>query len=370
MKKLGFGLMRLPITEEGNPKSIDLALVNNMVDYFLEQGFVYFDTAYGYHQGTSEEAARKALVERHPRDSFVLASKMPTWLIKNSSDYQTIFDTQLQRCGVEYFDYYLLHNLGKANYTNSVKHGGFAYMQKLKREGKARNIGFSFHDTAELLDTILTEHPEMEFVQLQINYADWDNGGIQSRKCYEVAVKHGKPVIVMEPVKGGSLAALPPAAMELMQQTHPTQSAAAWALRFAASLENVFMVLSGMSNWQQITENTQTMSSSAPLSSAEQEIIAKVRDILNQGDTIPCTTCRYCVDECPQHIAIPEYFSLFNNQSLFGLVLAHNSYYENLAETHGKAASCIACKRCEAHCPQHIAISDALKRVSAIFDKE
>lgn len=368
MKKLGFGLMRLPITEEGNPKSIDQAQVNGMVDYFLEQGFCYFDTAYLYHKGMSERAAKKALVERYPRESFVLADKMPTYLITCNADYQTIFDKQLDRCGVTYFDYYLLHTLGKKNYAVTLEHGGFEFMQKLKAEGKAKRIGFSFHDTAELLDRILTDHPEMEFVQLQINYVDWEDGMIQSRRCYEVACRHQKPVIVMEPVKGGKLAEVPDEAWQLFESHRPDRSPASWAIRYAASLDNVFMVLSGMGSLEQVADNTGYMKAFSPLDEAEHRIVAQAAEIIKSNTAIPCTACQYCVDNCPSNIAIPELFALYNNQHRLGLFPAYHTYYGNLAQTRGKAADCIACGQCERHCPQHIEIIEQLKAVSAIFD--
>lgn len=370
MQKLGLGLMRLPITEEGNPKSIDQTLVNKMVDYFLEKGFTYFDTAFPYHKGMSEVAAKKALVERYPRDSFVLADKMPTFLVTCSDDYQTLFDKQLQRCGVSYFDYYLLHTLGEKNYANTLQHGGFDFMKKLKAEGKAKHIGFSFHDKAELLDEILTQHPEMEFVQLQINYVDLDDAMIQSRKCHAVAVKHQKPIIVMEPVKGGALAKVPETADQLLKSCHPDWSPASWAIRFAASLDNVFMVLSGMGSFEQMVDNTGYMQNFEPLNAAEIQILEQVAEIIKNNIAIPCTACQYCVDGCPSNIPIPKYFALFNNQHQFGLVPSYRTYYMNMIQTYGRAADCIGCGQCEQHCPQHIEIIEQLKEVSRIFDAD
>lgn len=371
MKKLGFGMMRLPVTDPEDKGSIDLGLVCKMVDEFMKEGFTYIDTVYPYHQGLSEGAVKKALVERYPRNAFLLADKMPTFSVNSPEDYPRFFAEQLERCGVEYFDYYLLHNLGEQNYASTLKHNGFSFMKRVKAEGKAKHIGFSYHDKAELLDRILTDHPEMEFVQLQINYIDWDSESVEARKCYEVAVKHGKPVIVMEPVKGGSLAKVPEEAERLFKGVHPDWSVASWGVRFAASLENVMVVLSGMSSYEQLVDNISYMKEFTTLTDTEQKTIDKAVDIINAGIAVPCTGCRYCVDGCPQNISIPELFSLYNTRHQFPFsALNQKTYYGNLILKSGKAADCIACGQCEEHCPQHIAIIERLKEVSKVFDGE
>jgi predicted aldo/keto reductase-like oxidoreductase len=369
MKKLGFGLMRLPLAAAGSQKAIDWAQVNRMADRFIDTGFTYFDTAYIYHEGESETVARRAIVERHRRDTFTLADKMPLFLVKGESDYRKYFDEQLRRCGVTWFDYYLLHAINTKTYAETEKYGGFDFMQTLKARGEARHIGFSYHDNAALLDEILTRHPEMEFVQLQINYVDWDSEGVQSRKCYEVAVKHNKPVIVMEPVKGGCLANVPEAVEKLFRAHNPGASLASWALRYAASLENVMVVLSGMSDYAQMADNTAFMSDFKPLTSNERDIITQATAIIKSRPTIPCTGCRYCVEGCPQHVPIPEYFDLYNNQKLFKLMPSHLMYYKKLAQQHANASACVACRQCEEHCPQHINIVDSLKEVAAVFER-
>lgn len=370
MKKLGFGLMRLPLTNGEDYKSVNQELTKKMVDGFLEQGFTYFDTAYVYHGGISEGIFKKAVLDRHPRDTFTIADKMPTWLVKEQGDYQKFFDEQLVRCGVEYFDYYLLHNLSVKSYADTVKHGGFEFVKKLKAQGKVRNIGFSFHDKAPVLDTILTEHPEMEFVQLQINYLDWDSEGIQSRKCYETAVKHGKPVIVMEPVKGGCLANIPVEASNLLKSHNPAMSAASWAIRFTASLEKVLVVLSGMSTLEQVLDNVSYMREFKPLEKVEQGFIKQVTEIINRKIAVPCTACAYCVEGCPQKIPIAQYFALYNNRKQFGPIPSILNSYALIAGNGGKASDCIACQQCEEHCPQHIAITEQLKEVAKVFEKK
>ena len=359
-KKLGFGFMRLPLKDQNDPASIDLDAVKQMVDAFLERGFTYFDTAYMYHGGQSERAIREALVKRHDRDSFTLATKLPSMFLKNEGDQERIFEEQLEKCGVEYFDYYLLHNLNTSYYEAVKRFDSFAFVQKKKEEGKIRHMGFSFHDTPELLDEILTAHPETEFVQLQINYMDWESQSIQSRRCWEVARKHGKPVVVMEPVKGGMLAALPEKAEQLLKEHQPERSLPSWAIRFAAGLEGVMMVLSGMSGMEQLLDNTGYMQNFEPLSGDEQALLQQVVQSINETIAIPCTACEYCVKGCPKNIAIPKYFSMYNMDNREKLRTGdpnrwtiNELYYANMAKTFGKASDCIGCRKCEQSCPQH-----------------
>jgi len=369
MKKLGFGFMRLPVADKNDVTTIDYEQLNAMVDKFISGGFTYFDTAFFYHKGVSEEAIRKSLVERYPRESFLLADKMPAFIIKEQSEYETYFNGQLEKCGVEYFDNYLLHNLGARTYASSCELGGFEYMKKLKAEGKAKRIGFSFHDKADLLDRILTEHPEMEFVQLQINYLDWEDSTIQSRLCYEVARKHGKDIIVMEPVKGGALANLPEEAAEVFKALNPNVSNVSWALRYAQSLDGVIAILSGMSEMAHVEDNMDICDTFTPLTDKEMEAVYIVEKIVKSSSYVSCTDCKYCVDDCPKNIAIPQYFGMFNQAKKYKNVLLQSIYYGNLAnhEDVGAADECIECGKCEDHCPQHLPIIKHLKELDELF---
>lgn len=359
---LGFGCMRFPVLDANDPKSIDLKQLCKMVDHFLENGFTYFDTAYPYHQGCSEGALKEALVDRYPRDAYTVTDKMPQWLITCYEDYEKIFQEQLERTGLSYFDYYWIHNLGRDHFPSAEQYGGFQFLQELKKSDRAKKIGFSYHDTADLLDEILTKHPEIDCVQLQINYVDWESEVIQSRRCYEVCVRHGKPVIVMEPVKGGGLVKLPEEAEKIMKEFHPDWSNASWAIRYAASLENVMMVLSGMSNYEQLQDNVSYMKDFRPLNEEEQEVIGKVTKIYKGSVAIPCTGCRYCTDDCPKNIDIPTYFNLYNYHRTM------RALYERAAIGRGMVSECVGCKSCESHCPQHLPITEYLKEVAAAFE--
>ena len=361
MKRFGFGTMRLPLKDANDKTSIDLEAFNQMVDAFMEAGFTYFDTAYLYHDEMSESALKKALVDRYPRESFVLADKMPTVIVKSPDDYERYFNNQLERTGAGYFDYYLMHNMGKDRYGKTTEFGGFEFARKKKEEGLIKKLGFSFHDDAETLEQILCEHPEFDFVQLQINYLDWDNDVIQSRKCYEVATRHNKPVVVMEPVKGGMLANLPENAAALFAAHDATASPASYALRFVASLDNVMMVLSGMSTMEQVLENTRLMNEVKPLTEEEKALLQKVTASINESIAIPCTSCGYCMEVCPKNIAIPGLFALYNNYKTTGNF--SNMYYNRAVYDKGKASDCIGCRLCEKNCPQHIQIPEALKNI-------
>lgn len=370
MKKLGFGMMRLPLLNEEDKKSIDKKTVCQMVDTFMERGFTYFDTAYMYHEYESERAMKDVLVTRKDRDSYTLASKLPVMQLKEKEDMERIFDEQREKCGVEYFDYYLLHALDAEHYKTVKRLDCFGFAMQKKAEGKVKHVGFSFHDSAEVLDQILTEHPEAEFVQLQLNYLDWEDAKVQSRKCYETAAKHGKKVVVMEPVKGGTLAKLPKKAEDVLKALHPDWSAASWAIRFVASLENVMVVLSGMSTPEQMDDNTAYMKEFEPLTEKEKQVLlGEVVDSIHEAAKIPCTACRYCVEGCPMNIAIPEYFALYNDEITDKGNPEHAKRYAELTKEHGKASDCVECGQCEGACPQHLPAITWLKKVAEVFER-
>ena len=360
IKKLGFGLMRLPQKEGGG---IDIEQVKLMVSRFLEAGFTYFDTAWAY--AGSEEAINEALIKRYPRESFQLATKNAAWInCKTRLEAAEQLNVSLERTGTGYFDFYLLHNLGESRTAAFDRLDMWSFVQEKKKEGVLKHVGFSFHSTAEELDAILTAHPEMEFVQLQINYADWDSPSIQSRACYETARRHGKPVIIMEPVKGGMLATTPQSVMDIFKKADSKASAASWAIRYAADLEGVITVLSGMSNMEQMEDNISFMKDFVSLTAGERQVIAKAQEAMKNIPLIPCTACNYCAKVCPKNIGISGTFTAMNYLTLYDNVSSAKHQEEWLVGGHGmnNAAKCIKCGKCEQVCPQHIAIRSELSK--------
>lgn len=358
---LGFGLMRLPQADG----KIDIEAAKEMVDAFMGAGLTYFDTARAY--PGSEAAVRQALVERYPRTSYQLATKNACWLdAKNAEEARAMFQTSLDETGVGYFDFYLLHNLGDARTAVFDEFDMWDFMRELKEQGLVKHIGFSLHDTAEVLDEILTAHPEMEFVQLQVNYADWENTSVQARACCECARRHGKPVIIMEPVRGGTLAEPPKAVQDILRAVNPDASFASWALRFVLGLDNVITVLSGMSTMEQLRENIETYRSFKPFNETEHVAIAQAQKTLASIASIPCTACHYCMKECPQNIDIANIMKALNCLDQHGEDDGRK-WYGFAVRERGAAGDCIACGQCETACPQHIAVMDELDRAAEAF---
>lgn len=374
MVELGMGMMRLPVLDENDFKSINWDEVNKMVDAYIDAGFNHFDTAYVYHEGIGEEAFRKSVVERYPRESYKIATKLPLFVISEESQLEPIFAEQLKNCGVEYFDYYMLHNVSGFTETAWKNVDLFSFVNRKKEEGFIKHVGLSTHGNAEFLEGLLVKHPEIEFVLLQINYLDWEDEGIESRKCLEVARKYKKPVMIMEPFKGGFLADVPEEAQKLMKDYNPDKSVVSWAMRFVANLDDVCVVLTGASNLQQIEENIQEFKNADALNEDELNILKEVSDIINSNITVDCTKCRYCVDSCSQNIDIAKVFDLYNKDKMLGdepWSPPGNAYlnYSKLPDV-GIASDCIECGICVEECPQQIDIPEVLKDVAKRFETE
>ena len=369
-KHLGFGMMRLPMDGD----KIDNGKVCEMVDRFIDEGFNYFDTAHGYHNGLSEIAVRECLTSRYDRSEYILTNKLTDEYFKSEEEIRPLFESQLEACGVEYFDFYLMHALSADNVDHYKKCRAYETLLELKKEGKIRHAGFSFHDKPEVLDRILTDFPEVEIVQIQFNYLDYEDVALEGRKVYEVCRKHNKPILVMEPVRGGSLVNLPEGAAAVLDsiraESESDCSNAGYAIRFAADPEGIEVVLSGMSTIEQVADNTSVMKDFAPLTEAEKKGLLKAADAYRAIGAVPCTKCRYCIEEnhCPMDITIPAMFTVYNNMIMFNASYPWINYDTVTAEGHGKASDCIECGMCEGVCPQHLEIRELLKKVAAKFE--
>ena len=360
-RNFGFGCMRLPMKDG----EVDRAEFNRMIDTFIEAGFNYFDTAHGYLDGKSERAVKDCLTSRYSRESYVLANKLSDWFFKSEDEVRPLFEQQLEICGVEYFDFYLFHALNRNSYKKHKECNTFEVVRQLKDEGKVKHMAMSFHDTADILDMILTEQPQIEVVQLQINYLDYDDPGVQSKLCYDVAVKHGKKVIVMEPVKGGALVNLPAAAVSEFEKLGDA-APVSYALRYAASFPEVFMVLSGMGSMEMMQSNIKTMYPFVPLNDRELEATDKAREIIRKYNQIPCTKCRYCAEVCPKSVPIADLFAVYNEYALAKVTKKETK--ERLNSFDVKAGDCIECGKCEKICPQNIEIREKLKKLKKLSE--
>ena len=364
--KLGFGCMRLPLLDPADQQSIDLEQFKQMVDVFMEGGGTYFDTAFVYHEGASERALKEALVKRYPRDAFTVATKCLAWAIDSKEEAQSNLATSLERMGLDYVDFYLLHNVGGARTAKFDEYGMWDFVKQKKEEGLVRHWGFSMHDGPEALDALLDAHPDADFVQLQANYLDWDDPVVQARRCMEVAQRHGVPVVIMEPARGGRLAELPERVAAPLKAAAPDAGLASWAYRFCFNLPNVVTVLSGMSTLDQARENVATFQANRPFAEDEQHALDEAVDVLRSLASVPCTNCRYCVKDCPQGVSIPEIMGLLNLE----LMTENNEFVKGLYQWQapGRASTCIGCGACEAMCPQSIDIIHQLEVAKEHFE--
>ena len=374
MVKLGMGMMRLPVLDENDETTVDYEQVNKMVDSFMDAGFNHFDTAYIYHEGIAEEVFKKCVAERYPRDSFKIATKLPLFVITEESQLEPIFQHQLDSCGVDYFDYYMLHNVSGFTENAWKNVDLYSFIEKKKEEGFIKHIGLSTHGNAEFLEGILVEHPEIEYVLLQINYIDWEDEAIESRKCLEVARKYNKPVMIMEPYKGGFLADVPDEASKIMKEYNPDKSVVSWAMRFVANLDDVCVVLTGASNLEQLENNIYEFNNADHLDDEEYKILEEVSEIINSNITVNCTKCRYCVDSCPESIDIAKIFDFYNKHKILeedGWTQPGNAYlnYSKLPNV-GIASDCSECETCIEECPQQINIPEVLKDVVKTFETD
>ena len=368
--KFGFGCMRLPLTDENNPASVDQELFNQMVDRYMEKGFNYFDTSYAYHGGTSETAIRKAVVERYPRESFQICDKMPTWALTSEEDNDKFVNEMLERLAIDYFDVFFIHNINVPWLKLAEKYNTFEYIKKMKENGVARKIGFSFHDDSKLLKKVLDKYGDfLDIAQLELNYLDWDDPSIEARKCYELCVEHGLDVYVMEPLKGGVIVNLPDEIKNDFEEFNPDKSIASFAIRFCASLDSVKMVLSGMSKMSDLDDNIDTYENFEPLTDNESEFLENMALKLREKVAVPCSECRYCIDACPEMIPIPEYFNIYNTSKNQPQSNIYRLYYDKLGDEKVPASECTYCGTCIEHCTQKIDIPEELEKLCEHFEE-